>query len=47
MTRLNIAHTAKAERQARMARSSSVRWLEARSVSDDFFGMTSHSRGLK
>jgi hypothetical protein len=46
MTRLNIAHTAKAERQARMARSSSVGWREARSVLDDFSGMISHWRGL-
>jgi hypothetical protein len=46
MARLNIAHAAKAERQARMARSSSVGSLEARPVSDDFSGMTSHWRGL-
>jgi hypothetical protein len=46
MARLNIAHAAKAERQARMARSSSVGSLEARRVSDDFSGMTSPWRGL-
>src|SRR5947209_4892654 len=41
MARLNIAHAAKAERQARIARSSSVGSLEARPVLDDFFGMAS------
>jgi hypothetical protein len=46
MARLNIAHAAKAERQARMARSSSVGSLEARSVLHDFSGMTSPWRGL-
>jgi hypothetical protein len=46
MARLNIAHAAKAERQARIARSSSVGLL-ARPVSNDFSGMTSPWRGLK
>jgi hypothetical protein len=46
MARLNIAHAAKAERQARMARSSSVGSLEARPVSDDFSGMIFQWRGL-
>jgi hypothetical protein len=38
MARLNIAHAAKAERQARIARSSSVGLL-ARPVSHDFSGI--------